>query len=99
MKVLFVAGFGPSVREMQTALAFYRDSLGLPIVEGEDVSTKEVDGVKYFSLRPLADAAESCEAATQELRGKGYRLLVEPKTEPRGQTVARLLSPRVCSSE
>jgi len=32
-------------------------------------------------------------AAAEELRAKGYRLLVAPKTEPWGQTVARLLSP------
>ncbi len=117
MKVLFVAGFGPIVRDMQAALDFYRESLGLPIVEGEDVSTEKLDGVKHFGLWPLADAAESCfgarewptdppapqawiefdvedvAAAAQELRAKRYRLLVEPKTEPWGQTVARLLSP------
>ena len=32
-------------------------------------------------------------AAAEELRAKGYQLLVEPRTEPWGQTVARLLSP------
>jgi catechol 2,3-dioxygenase-like lactoylglutathione lyase family enzyme len=31
--------------------------------------------------------------AARELEGKGYRLLVAPKTEPWGQTVARLLGP------
>jgi catechol 2,3-dioxygenase-like lactoylglutathione lyase family enzyme len=117
MKVLFVAGFGPIVRDMSASLRFYRESLGLPIVEGEDVSTEKVDGVKHFGLWPLAEAAESCfgardwpnniaapqawmefdvddvAAAAEELRGKGYRLLVEPRTEPWGQTVARLLSP------
>jgi len=36
---------------------------------------------------------EDVTAAAEELRAKGYRLLVAPKTEPWGQTVARLLSP------
>jgi len=117
MKVLFVAGFGPVVRDMDAALHFYRDTIGMPLVEGEDVSTEKVEGVKHFGLWPLADAAESCfgsrewpsnlavpqgwiefdvddvAAAAEELRSKGYRLVVAPKTEPWGQTVARLLSP------
>ena len=33
------------------------------------------------------------DVAARELEGKGYRLLVAPKTEPWGQTVARLLGP------
>jgi catechol 2,3-dioxygenase-like lactoylglutathione lyase family enzyme len=117
MKVLFVAGFGPIVRDMGASLGLYRETLGLPIVEGEDVSTEKVDGVKHFGLWPLDDAAESCfgtrewppdlstpqawiefdvddvAEAAEELRAKGYRLLVGPKTEPWGQTVARLQSP------
>ena len=32
-------------------------------------------------------------AAAEELRAKGYQLLVGPRVEPWGQTVARLLSP------
>jgi len=117
MKVLFVAGFGPIVRDMQTALTFYRDALGLPIEQAADVSTEKVDGVKHFGLWPLEEAAESCfgtrpwpsdvpapqawiefdvddvAAAANELQAKGYRILVGPKDEPWGQTVARLLSP------
>jgi len=117
MKVLFVAGFGPIVRDMQTALTFYRDALGLPIEQAADVSTEKVDGVKHFGLWQLEEAAESCfgtrpwpsdvpapqawiefdvddvAAAANELRAKGYRILVGPKDESWGQTVARLLSP------
>jgi len=117
MKVLFVAGFGPIDRDMDAALRFYRDALGLPLEESGDVSTEKVDGVKHLGLWPLAEAAESCfgsrewpsnvaapqawiefdvedvAAAAEELRAKGYRLLVAPKTEPWGQTAARLLSP------
>jgi catechol 2,3-dioxygenase-like lactoylglutathione lyase family enzyme len=117
MNVLFVAGFGPIVRDMDASLRFYRETLGLPIVQGGDLSTEKVDGVKHFGLWPLADAAESCfgarewpadlavpqawieldvddvATAAEELRAKGYRILVGPKTEPWGQSVARLLSP------
>jgi catechol 2,3-dioxygenase-like lactoylglutathione lyase family enzyme len=117
MKVLFVAGFGPIVRDMDASLRFYRDTIAMPLEESGDVSTEKVDGVKHFGLWPLGEAAESCfgsrewpstvavpqawvefdaedvVAAAEELRAKGYRLLVAPKTEPWGQTVARLLSP------
>ena len=117
MKVLFVAGFGPIVRDMDASLRFYRETIGMPLEDGSDVSTEKVDGVKHFGLWPLAEAAESCfgtrewpsnvaapqgwvefdvedvAAAAAELQAKGYRLLVAPKTEPWGQTVARLLSP------
>lgn len=40
----------------------------------------------------VADAAAVAEAAT-ELEAKGHRLLHRSRTEPWGQTVARLLSP------
>lgn len=117
MKVLFVAGFGPIVRDMDASLRFYRETIGMPLEEGSDVSTEKVDGVKHFGLWPLAEAAESCfgsrewpsdiaapqawvefdvedvAAAADELRKRGYRLLVAPKIEPWGQTVARFLSP------
>lgn len=36
---------------------------------------------------------EEVEAATRELEGRGYRLLVNNRTEPWGQVVSRLLSP------
>ncbi len=31
MKVLFVAGFGPIVRDMEASLCFYRETIGLPL--------------------------------------------------------------------
>jgi len=65
VKVLFVAGFGAIVRDMPTSLRFYRDAMGIPLVEKEDVATEALDGVKYFSLWPLADAAESCFGSPQ----------------------------------
>jgi len=36
---------------------------------------------------------EDIEAATRELEGRGFRLLVRNRTEPWGQVVTRLLSP------
>ena len=35
MKVQFVAGFGPIVRDLQESARFYRDALGLPLPEGD----------------------------------------------------------------
>lgn len=35
MKVQFVAGFGPIVRDLQQSARFYRDALGLPLPEGD----------------------------------------------------------------
>lgn len=39
------------------------------------------------------ETADDVAPAAAELTARGYRLLVEPKVEPWGQTVARLLSP------
>ncbi len=61
MKVLFVAGFGPIVADMQANQAFYGEVLGVPL-EGDEsyLSTPQLDGVKHFALWPLAGAAQSC---------------------------------------
>jgi catechol 2,3-dioxygenase-like lactoylglutathione lyase family enzyme len=60
--VLFVAGFGPIVRDMAASREFYCEALGLPFKEdaGGYLHTGELDGVKHFALWPLAQAAESC---------------------------------------
>jgi len=97
VKVLFVAGFGPIVRDIDASARFYRDALGLPLPEGDYVATDDLPGVKHFGL-PVPQGGiefdvEDVAAAAEELRAKGYRLLVGPRTEPWGQTVARLLSP------
>ena len=120
MKIQFVAGFGPIVRDMDASLGFYKDALGLPIEPGDYPATDDLEGVKAFALWALSGAAESCfgkkewptdvpvpqawlefdvesadavETAVEELRKKGYRVLVAAKVEPWGQTVSRLLSP------
>lgn len=120
MRIRFVAGFGPIVRDVNESRRFYRDALGVPLDDGDYPMTDDLPGVKHFGLWPLAGAAESCfgvaewpadvavpqanlefdvedepavAVAAAELEAAGYRLLVGPKTEPWGQTVARLLSP------
>lgn len=120
MRIRFVAGFGPIVRDLAESRRFYEDVLGLPLEDENYPRTDRLPGVKHFGLWSLEGAAESCfgtttwpadlpipqagiefdvgdaeevAAAADELTGRGYRLLVGAKTEPWGQTVARLLGP------
>src|SRR5438477_10165287 len=60
--VLFVAGFGPIVRDAVASRRFYAETLGLPFKEdaGGYLHTGALDGVMHFALWPLAQAAESC---------------------------------------
>ncbi len=60
--VLFVAGFGPIVREPSASRKFYSETLGVSFKEDADgyLHTGALDGVKHFALWPLAQAAESC---------------------------------------
>jgi catechol 2,3-dioxygenase-like lactoylglutathione lyase family enzyme len=60
MKISFVAGFGPIVRDLDASLAFYRDTLGLPF-EGDDdyIAANDLDGVRHFGQWRLEDAARS----------------------------------------
>ena len=62
MKVLFVAGFGPIVSDMQESAAFYRERLGLSFQEEADgyFHTEHLQGVKSFALWPLPQVAQSC---------------------------------------
>ena len=63
MKIQFVAGFGPIVKDQATSQRFYKDALGLPIKaltpDGTYVGADDLDGVKAFALWRLEDAAES----------------------------------------
>jgi hypothetical protein len=118
MKVLFIAGFGPIVRETRASRRLYREVLQIPFQEDHGyLHTNELEGAKAFALWPLSSAAESCfgqpvwpakvpvpqawleldvddiTEATKELKRRGYRLLVDARVEPWGQTVSRLLSP------
>jgi catechol 2,3-dioxygenase-like lactoylglutathione lyase family enzyme len=61
MKVLFVAGFGPIVREPEASEAFYTGTLGLSFErDGDYLHTEQLAGAKTFALWPLSQAAESC---------------------------------------
>ena len=64
LKVVFVAGFGPIVRDPQASQALYVRALGLPLEarpEDPDYFHGEtLDGVRHFALWPLASAATSC---------------------------------------
>ena len=120
MRIRFVAGFAPIVRDLDESRRFYRDALGLPLDDSDYPHTDHVVGLKHFGLWSLVGAAKSCfgtsvwpaelpvpqgslefdvedapsvATAAAELTAMGYRLLVGPKTEEWGQTVARLLSP------
>jgi catechol 2,3-dioxygenase-like lactoylglutathione lyase family enzyme len=121
LKVLFVAGFGPIVREPAKSKKFYVDDLGLPLEAMAGDPTyfhgEKLDGVRHFALWPLKSAAQSCfgkdqwsadvpephawleldvedvASATEVLKKRGYKLLVEARKEPWGQIVSRLLSP------
>jgi catechol 2,3-dioxygenase-like lactoylglutathione lyase family enzyme len=61
MKVAFIAGFGPIIREADAALGFWRDGLGIPLEEPADgyFTNDQLDGVKAFALWPLAQAADA----------------------------------------
>ena len=62
MKILFIAGFGPVVREIAGSRRLYSEVLGIHFKEenGEYLHTETVDGAKTFALWPLAQAAQSC---------------------------------------
>ena len=62
MKVLFVAGIGPIVRDDAAATGFYRDTLGIGFEPTEDgyYHTEKLPGTKAFALWPLSQAAQSC---------------------------------------
>ena len=67
MKVLFIAGFGPIVRDVQASKKLYSNVLALPLKDAGDdyFNTNELEGVKEFALWPLSQAAESCFGTTE----------------------------------
>jgi catechol 2,3-dioxygenase-like lactoylglutathione lyase family enzyme len=62
LKVLFITGFGPIVRDRGESRRLYRDVLGLRFKEeaGDYLHTEAVPGAKTFALWPISQAAESC---------------------------------------
>ncbi len=67
IEVLFVAGFGPIVRDAAASRKFYSESLGIRFQEDASgyLHTSGLDGVKHFALWSLAQAAESCFGSDQ----------------------------------
>lgn len=67
MKISFVAGFGPIIREPESAQAFWRDGLGIPFEEAAPgyFTNDDLDGVKAFAMWPLSQAAESTFGTTE----------------------------------
>ena len=61
MKISFVAGFGPIVRDPDGSQAFWRDGLGIDLEEAAPgyFTNDSLDGVRAFALWPLTQAAES----------------------------------------
>jgi glyoxalase/bleomycin resistance protein/dioxygenase superfamily protein len=62
VKILFVAGFGPIVRDTGESRKLYGEVLGIPFKEESDsyLHTEALQGVKTFALWPLSQATQSC---------------------------------------
>jgi hypothetical protein len=60
--VLFIAGFGPIVREATASRKLYMQTLGITFKEetGGYFHTEAVKGAKTFALWPLSQVAQSC---------------------------------------
>jgi catechol 2,3-dioxygenase-like lactoylglutathione lyase family enzyme len=61
VKVSFVAGFGPIVRDPSASREWWQQVLGMemPEIAPDYYGTDDLDGVKAFAAWPLAQAAES----------------------------------------
>ena len=61
MKISFVAGFGPIIRNAGEAHGFWRDGLGIAFEEPAPgyFTNDELGGVKAFAMWPLSQAAEA----------------------------------------
>jgi len=62
INVLFVAGFGPIVRDRGASRKLYKETPDIPFQEDEGgyLHTGDLSGVKHFALWPLSQAAQSC---------------------------------------
>jgi hypothetical protein len=62
VKILFVAGFGPIVRDTSESRKLYAEALGIGFKEetGSYLHTEALQGAKTFALWPLSQAAQSC---------------------------------------
>jgi hypothetical protein len=62
VRILFIAGFGPIVRDTAESRKLYSEILGISFKEesGEYLHTEALKGAKTFALWPLSQAAQSC---------------------------------------
>ena len=62
INVLFIAGFGPIVRDAAASRKLYGQVLGITFKEesGGYLHTEGLKGAKTFALWPLSEAAKSC---------------------------------------
>ena len=62
IRVLFIAGFGPIVRDSEASRKLYDQNLGISFKEEKDgyLHTEALPGAKSFALWPLSHAAQSC---------------------------------------
>ncbi len=62
LKVLFIAGFGPIVRDGAGSRQLYENVLGIAFKEetGGYLHTEALKGANSFALWPLSHAAQSC---------------------------------------
>jgi hypothetical protein len=62
MRILFIAGIGPIVRDLDASRNLYGKALGIYFKqeEGGYLHTEGLNGAKSFALWPLSQAAESC---------------------------------------
>ena len=60
--VLFIAGFGPIVRDAAASRKLYGQILAIPFKEekGGYLHTEVLEGARTFALWPLSEAAQSC---------------------------------------
>jgi hypothetical protein len=62
IRVLFIAGIGPIVRDTGVSRRLYEETLGITFKreEGDYLHTESLEGAKTFALWPLSQAARSC---------------------------------------
>lgn len=62
MKILFIGGFRPIVKNRRDSRKLYSETFGINFKEetGEYLHTENLEGCKSFALWPLDQAAQSC---------------------------------------
>lgn len=62
IRIMFIAGFGPIVRDAEASVKLYSDIFGIDFEEPSEgyLHTEKLEGSKAFALWPISQAAESC---------------------------------------